>query len=156
MLRGTFFDFYHTFMYVFFRIYFRCGISSCDCRWNGHLPSCPSNAPVAMIFTRFGEPNHVGLPTRKWSSKTGRQMVQDELDAGKGPTEAWENTALKLGASAPTLSSVRKSRQPGSKTISTQDQLMVLLQRTLNGTVNENSPVPGYIQVRLFIHFVLS
>lgn len=83
-------------------------------------------------------------------------MVQDELDAGKGPTEAWENTALKLGASAPTLSSVRKSRQPGSKTISTQDQLMVLLQRTLNGTVNENSPVPGYIQVRLFIHFVLS
>lgn len=103
---------------------------------------------MEMIFTRLGEPNHEGLPTRKWSSGLARKMVQEEMAAGKGPTEAWENTTLKLGEAAPTLASVRKARQPGSKTVSTQHQLLMLLQRTLNVTVNENSRVPGYLQVR--------
>lgn len=74
-------------------------------------------------------------------------MVQEELKEGKGSTEAFANVAMKIGSAAPTLASVRKARHAGSRSMNTQMELLCMLQRTLKGTVNLESPVAGYIQV---------
>lgn len=100
-----------------------------------------------MEFRRLDEPAHHGFITRKCASEAARKMVEDEIEKGKGPTEAFENVATKIGSAAPTLCSVRKARHPGSRSMNTQMELLCLLQRTLKGTVNPESHVPGYIQV---------
>lgn len=62
----------------------------------------------------------------------------------KGPTEAFENVVMKIDSAAPTLANVRKTH-PESRSMNTQIELLCKLQRTLQGTVNPQSPVPGYI-----------
>lgn len=102
-----------------------------------------------MTFKRLGEPKHDGILKRKCAPIEARRMIQQELEEGKTPTEAFENVAMKVGPAVPTLASVRKGRNPGSRSMDTQMELLCMLQRTLKGTVNPESPVPGYIQVSI-------
>lgn len=78
-------------------------------------------------------------------------MVKEEMEKGKGPTEAFEDVALQIGSAVPSLGSIQKAKYPGSRSVSTQVQLLCLLQRTYKSTVNPDSQVPGYLQVSVFL-----
>lgn len=104
-----------------------------------------------MEFKCFGMPRHDGVISRKCASEAARAMVKEEIEKGKGPTEAFEDVALKIGSAVPSLGSIRKAKNPGSRSVSTQVQLLCLLQRTYKATVNPDSPVPGYLQVSVFL-----
>lgn len=105
-------------------------------------------SPLKWSLKKTGNEDHVrGYRTRTMSSKEARDMVDDGLRSGKGPTEAFEDAVLVFGDEAPTLASVRKARNPGCNRISSQMQLLTLLDRTYRTTVNPDSSLPGYIQV---------
>ena len=102
-----------------------------------------------MKFSRKEEPNHEEAHRpRKWACKASRDFLQKKLAEGKGPTEAYEDTVVEFGDQAPSINSARKAVNPGRNTVSTQLQLLNVLSRTYAATVNADSRVPGYVQVR--------
>lgn len=130
---------------------------TCSSIWTGHLQRRPSgDTQEPMKFLRSGNVKHdPQFSRKKRSSRAARDAVAALMTAGAGPTEAHELVALSHGEDVPSLNTVRKARNPGSRTVSTEMELLTLFKRTCDATVNPDSCIPGYIQV-LFILLMIS
>ena len=105
-----------------------------------------------MSFSQIGDPVHQeDYHPKKHASKAAREFVKVAKENGSGPTAAYEDALLEFGEDAPTLASVRKAANPGSKTIPAEMELLCVLRRTYAATLNPHTPVPGYVQVSWFV-----
>ena len=109
---------------------------------------------MQLVINQKGAVDHVaGVPTgRQWASKEARIAAAEALKNGKGVTETFEDLRMKFREKTVPLTSMRKSQNPGSLTISFEMDKLSLLKRTYEATVCADSPVPGYIQVSLICY----
>lgn len=100
-----------------------------------------------MTFVQVGDIEHdEDYQATQRSSKVARQAFEKEIQQGKGTTEAFQDIAS-THKRQPTVTSVRKVKTPRSSKMSTEMQMLCLLQRTYNSVIHPDGLVPGYIQV---------
>ena len=130
-----------------------CSVKECMTKVTLTMANLPrvGNATVCLEVHGKITDHDVG---QHWASIEAREVAIGELKQGVGPTEAYENTLLKIGEKAPTLHAVKKMNCRLDLTGLPSDQIKqirMMAEIFVNETKMKDVKVKGYIQVLSYI-----